>query len=493
MVTYRIHIKHVNNVHSKEADHTYTCTGNLKFSISMLHPLLLDPTEHEEYVSSTSSQQEAEESMIMHNNTNHQLQPAAASSNGPTSIMKAAAVDLTLASTYIPAITCLLRTTMLVVLMSRDWATHSMPTLIILGIFMYVDRVVRQEIIFDSSALTCTVYAMHVLNLCRSSIAHIDDPAAALHAVQSHQRDMIMLSRSAVDYQSNNITASPHQQEALVASLNMMRGRHYDGWQQQLMLVTYSVVSLLLLLEIDVASIAVPTKPGASCVVLMQNALEAGENCIKVSTIVLHCVLVGCIMQIPVNQQVFVVPWKIMARSFLFAFLSIFWTYAVGIHHASIHIRSYPYYYNPVLQRKYVQPFTPCQLRFLVVLLLDGWLLAVCGTLMMGVTLRQLSFLLNGITAAASASSSAPVSGYSHAQEEEALVVQKPFSKALQQPQQQLSEDFTSASVPSAPSGVHSLQVAPTSGQGESSGNADVALMFRLAQKAASQRVGEQI
>ena len=462
--------------------------------------MLLDPIDHEEYVSSTVSSslpnQEAEEGMIMHNaNHHHHLQSAsAAASNGPTSIMKAAAVDLTLASTYIPAITCLLRTTMLVVLMSRDWATHSMPTLIILGIFMYVDRVVRQEIIFDSSALTCTVYAMHVLNLCRSSIAHIDDPAAAaaLHAVQNHQRDMIMLSQSAMDYHPNNFTASPHQQEALVASLNMLRrGSEGQGWQQQLVLVTYSVVSLLLLLEIDVASIAVPTKPGgggASCVVLLPNsALESGENCIKVSTIVLHCVLVGCIMQIPVNQQVFVVPWKIMARSFLFAFLSIFWTYAVGIHHASIHIRNYPYYYNPVLQRKYVQPFTPCQLRFLVILLLDGWLLAVCGTLMMGVTLRQLSFLLNGITAAASASSAASVSG-SHEQEEEALIVQKPFLKTVQQPQQQISEDFPSGSVPCVSSSV------PASVQAEgSSANADVALMFRLAQKAASQRLGEQI
>ena len=127
-------------------------------------------------------------------------------------------VDLSLATTYIPAILCLLRTSVIVILISREWVNYSMAALIVMGVLLYLvcffpfcffylsdfiwfvfsrfvfslcltlsgffslsdygkqDRTLRQEVIFDSNALTCTVFVVHILNLCRSRIAHIDPP-----------------------------------------------------------------------------------------------------------------------------------------------------------------------------------------------------------------------------------------------------------------------------------------------------------------------------
>lgn len=223
-----------------------------------------------------------------------------------------------------------------------------MPTLIVLGILMYVDRVLRQEIIFDSSALTCTVYAMHVLNLCRSSIAHIDSSAMAVANQRQQQQESLY-----AQFHHNNMNIEDHNSSSSSIHSNLhlqqpatMMQNHIWQWQQTAVMLAYALISILLLLDIDLASILLPAK---QCLLASYNHTSNNEgnsahfsqqqhqqpessNILRVSTIVVHCLLVGCVLQIPVNQTVFVVPWKIMVRSFLFAFLSIFWTYAVGIH-----------------------------------------------------------------------------------------------------------------------------------------------------------------
>ena len=401
-------------------------------------------------------------------------------------------VDLTLASTYVPAILCLLRASFLIVIMSRDWTTHNMPALIIIGIMLYVDRVVRQEIIFDSSALTCTIYAVHVLNLCRSRIAHIDAPLLDV------QWPLL-----------NNVThASSQQQQQIVMA----------AWQHHLAMVAYSVASVLLLMDVDIASLAWPSKgkygggrhhhnnqhlhgdESCSCLTILANGTDllhdtqdsdssscSATNGMRVSTIVLHCILVGLIMQVAVSQDVFMVPWKVMLRSFFFAFLSIFWTYAVGIHNSCLQIRTYPYYYNPVLQKKYVQPFTPCQLRFLVILLIDGWLLAATCACMAGITIRQISSIIastNIILPSASSPAMIVSTAKSRGADSVAvvhdLIPQVPHQQTQQQQQPHIQMHASSGGVAVVADG---------------NSNNDVVMMFRLAQKAAaSQRLGgEQI
>jgi hypothetical protein len=109
-----------------------------------------------------------------------------------SSSASSSAVDFTLASTYVPGILCLVRTSLIIVLMSREWATHSILTLIFLGMCLYVDSMVWQEVIFDSSALTCTIFVTHVLNICRSKIAHVDPlvaPVATVLPAATHPAD----------------------------------------------------------------------------------------------------------------------------------------------------------------------------------------------------------------------------------------------------------------------------------------------------------------
>lgn len=60
--------------------------------------------------------------------------------------------------------------------------------------------------------------------------------------------------------------------------------------------------------------------------------------------------------------------------------------------------RTYPYYYNPVLKRKQLQPFTPCQLRFLVVLFIDRWLLLGTTALMGTILIKNISDLASAIS-----------------------------------------------------------------------------------------------
>ncbi len=78
---------------------------------------------------------------------------------------------------------------------------QSIPTLIFLGLTLYVDLIVLQEAIIDSSALTCTNFAAHILNLCRSSIAHVNIPIhipayrsdiGTAHKVKDAQNELMM-------------------------------------------------------------------------------------------------------------------------------------------------------------------------------------------------------------------------------------------------------------------------------------------------------------
>lgn len=104
-------------------------------------------------------------------------------------------VDLRLASTYVPALTCLIRTSMVLLLISRESITRSTPALIGTGLALYLDRIVRQEVIFDSSALTCTIFVAHVLNLCRPSSGAVlfEKPRAAAAQARLQAMDSVVL------------------------------------------------------------------------------------------------------------------------------------------------------------------------------------------------------------------------------------------------------------------------------------------------------------
>ena len=439
---------------------------------------------------------------------------------------------------------CLLRTSFVIVLMSREWATHSIPTLILLGIFLYVDRVVRQELIFDSSALTSTVFVTHVLNICRSKIAHVDiDPSSNAAAAVT-----LLLQ---------------HGNQSSVALSNDNAAAPVDSWwwQQQVVLSAYCIVSTLLLLEIDISALsaamllqcttAAPRASEASSFLPTTNAAGSKQreeqlqqqqhqqrrfsclsnHCTKksglhISTIVLHCLFVGTLLQIPVTKQDFMVPWKIMLRSFLFLVLALGWTYSVGVYDTSWQqqqesmvmivrrrTRSYPYFLHD--GTLVVQPFTQCQLRFLVLLFLDSWFLVATGAAMTCIVVHNVSILFAHISSPsaaattqrngffASTQAAAPVqkkkkkqgalpSSYSPACAAAAPVLSSGTTEAHDLDTMMHQRHYHHCQPSNSAAAATLIESAASAKEGDEDED-EMAAMFRLARQAAAGKMGEQI
>jgi hypothetical protein len=76
-------------------------------------------------------------------------------------------VDLTLAQTYVPGLYCLLRSCLVILCMTRANVSEDMSILLVMSIFIYIDRTFRNESIFDSNAITMSILVGHMFNLIR--------------------------------------------------------------------------------------------------------------------------------------------------------------------------------------------------------------------------------------------------------------------------------------------------------------------------------------
>jgi hypothetical protein len=76
-------------------------------------------------------------------------------------------VDLKLAQTYVPGLYCLLRSSIVILFMTRSNVSEDMPILMVMSIFVYIDRTIRNESIFDSNAITMSILFSHMFNLLR--------------------------------------------------------------------------------------------------------------------------------------------------------------------------------------------------------------------------------------------------------------------------------------------------------------------------------------
>jgi hypothetical protein len=85
-------------------------------------------------------------------------------------------VDLQLAQTYVPGLYCLLRSSIVILLMTRANVSEDMSLLLVMSIIIYVDRTFRRESIFDSNAVTISVLLSHMLNLLRIRYPHTVHP-----------------------------------------------------------------------------------------------------------------------------------------------------------------------------------------------------------------------------------------------------------------------------------------------------------------------------
>ena len=97
------------------------------------------------------------------------------------------AVDMRLASTYVPGVACIARTAVVALLLSREWFSKNTTLLMMFGIALYVDRILRRDVIVDSSAMSTTMFAVHMLNLCRCAL---ETWLNLLDTADVHARDM---------------------------------------------------------------------------------------------------------------------------------------------------------------------------------------------------------------------------------------------------------------------------------------------------------------
>lgn len=244
-------------------------------------------------------------------------------------------VDLKLAQTYIPAFSCIVRATLLISLLSQQWGVESIPLQIVLGIVLYVERVIRNESIFDSNAILCSVLASHSVNLFR---------------------------------------ASPEKHHLIFSvTLEATKEIHADFVGQTAHII-YWLISLCLLLGHDIVTAFV-------CRCLFTNNHPMQMSVAKPLTIMVHGVLMGAIIQTPLDKSA-LSPHNIVIRSVAFTLLCIVWSYVCGVPEMVQLLTNTTR--MPALSTAFskggrksqvintiVQSFIPCQLRFTVILFSD--------------------------------------------------------------------------------------------------------------------------
>lgn len=300
----------------------------------------------------------------------HSLDTSLSPATTTTARKRRSPVDLSLATTYVPGFYCLLRGTVLVLAIIKY--PLSVPTLMVLCMFLYVDRSVRRESIFDGNAVLCAILAAHILNVFRS------DP-------ENHQLFL------AAPFDT---TAASAATPPAVGGGDAVRiwGRLAQG------LLTATSASLLM--GLDIASMAVRGLAPPLAQAQNQSAMGAvwGTSA-RVSTVVANAVLLTCVLQTPIDRALVVSTVHIVARCYTFLGACLLWTYAAGVQEMvgllTSTVRIPPLLLHQsqsshaaagkgnrsrhVSALSVVQSFMPCHLRFTYLLLASGNHLIVAG------------------------------------------------------------------------------------------------------------------
>lgn len=239
-------------------------------------------------------------------------------------------VDLSLAQTYVPAFSCLARGTVLILLLL--WFPTRTPILILLGVSLHIERCIRRESIFDSSAILCTILACHLLNLLRSNPQ--DSHELFLHPLNNH-------------------TWGTVSQIALV------------------------VTSVMILLSVDPASL-VGFGKGSSQDVASSTASRTGN-------VIFHGILLMGVLQTPMERGSLESPLQACTRMYSFLVSCLVWTYSLGVRDmislltSTSRIPSLSMSWPGKGNRKtacsatVIQSFLPCHLRFTHLLLIEDY------------------------------------------------------------------------------------------------------------------------
>lgn len=176
-------------------------------------------------------------------------------------------VDMTLAHTYIPAIACIMKATAFILVVANSSAILYPPILMGSASVLMIDRIVRAESIFDSNALLCAILASYVIDSIRIQ----------------HEQSLLFHGPYGSRYQA-------------VASF------------------VCALVSIALVLD-------APWIQAQASSPLSQ----------KSWTLVLQIFTLFIVSQTPLQDEHRAEHDHVMMRSFMFLFLSVMWTYTVGI------------------------------------------------------------------------------------------------------------------------------------------------------------------
>lgn len=360
-------------------------------------------------------------------------------------------VDLRLAQTYVPAFTCLLRCSVLIILLSRPWACYSLPLHACLGAVIYVDRVARSEVILDSNAMMGTLLVAHTVNAFRSApdqhVLHLSTRVPVEHHQHVSPYQAKQLAVAAILHDDRNSSALPNGlhlpgkgplsvsdgfthtptllgeavQAAFVAnSLLLVWGLDLSAAGTALLLVVVGSCSLLSARRRRGAAAQGRGRYAQRPLLVGGVGPSEGTGACRVCTVVLGCLLLVGYTQTPMDRPVGMAPVSIISRSFLFLCLCLVWSYTAGIHDMVQLLHASPR--GPALVALTVprggktrgtgcrvlvtvaQSFIPCQLRFTCVLFLHGsTLFLVSGC--MGTMLLYLVLKIRHATAVAASSS----------------------------------------------------------------------------------------
>jgi hypothetical protein len=79
-----------------------------------------------------------------------------------------ALIDLNMAQTYIPAFFCIFKSSILIFILCNPYVPDNIPIQTTLLICLYIDRAIRSEAVFDSSAILCNILIFYIINNFRS-------------------------------------------------------------------------------------------------------------------------------------------------------------------------------------------------------------------------------------------------------------------------------------------------------------------------------------
>jgi hypothetical protein len=198
-------------------------------------------------------------------------------------------VDLQLAQTYVPGLYCLLRSSIVILFMTRSNVSEDMSILMVMGILIYIDRTIRNESIFDSNAITMSILFSHMFNLLRVREVPVETAFVIVYA--DHTTG---LTRLGVAIQS-----------------------------------IYCALSALLISDYNVGQ------------VFSSKQLLEKKDC-TIYHLFIHAILMCTIVFIHINP-VSMNQIQTNCRSFAFICLSILWSYTVGVKNtvSALHMKEY--------------------------------------------------------------------------------------------------------------------------------------------------------